>query len=744
MRFGIEYPYVRRLRVCSFHVTLASLALFVVLAVAPGTAAEAREAASRRTTVAVLWFENKAAEPQAAHWRYSIAGLIMGELQEVKALKVRTPSALDYAFRQLNTNAGAPVDAAQARQMGEFIEAQRVVWGSYERDNDTWRVRSHIIHVATGETSAELTATSNDWFQLRDELAERILSELGEAPSEDERQKMKRRWTASSAAFEWYSKAFALQQEGEPLSQQEHCARQAVAADPQSVRAHVALAATLGSQGKLEEAETAVRQALRMEPDSAAAHEVLGHGLLLEKKWEEGERELREAERLDPDSPSPLVLLGQLHLTRGEHDEMLEFLERARLLDPFDASIRATLGLVYALKRNLRQARVELKEVERLAPEGIDAMGAEQLMCQAYMLLGELPQAMDHCERFLALARPHGLNPEALRYFEEAASHLRTRLTPTFVETSMPKVYTEQALQEALRDRLTDEQRQALVNPLTGTAQMKRWARQLTEHADSDLTKAKALFEGLMRPIISEGEGRARTAQQTFAAWDDPNESFSCQEYAKLFIVLARDVDLSAFYVHLGTDYKGRTVNHDCAVVFTDGGALLVDPAYRWFGIAHKDFVVLDDLQAIAHQHFQSPDVASCRLAARLHPDFAWGQLRLARALLEAHQIEQAREALRIASELAPDRWDVHGLQGVFALRDDRPEAAAVHLKKALAANPESASSHFFLAAALLRQGHPEQAREHYRACLRHGPTPQIAGEARRAIAHINEQIGSD
>jgi hypothetical protein len=41
-------------------------------------------------------------------------------------------------------------------------------------------------------------------------------------------------------------------------------------------------------------------------------------------------------------------------------------------------------------------------------------------------------------------------------------------------------------------------------------------------------------------------------------------------------------------------------VYHDCAAVFANGKALLVDPAYQWFGVPHREFVLLNDVQVIA------------------------------------------------------------------------------------------------------------------------------------------------
>jgi tetratricopeptide (TPR) repeat protein len=198
----------------------------------------------------------------------------------------------------------------------------------------------------------------------------------------------------------------------------------------------------------------------------------------------------------------------------------------------------------------------------------------------------------------------------------------------------------------------------------------------------------------------------------------------------------------------LGRDYQGSLVSHDCAVVFVGDEALLVDPAYHWFGVPHKEFVVLDDVQAVAHHFFQHTaserNVSRCRLAAKLHPDFAWGQLCLAGALFAADEREEAQKALEAAEQLESGRWDAYRLRGLMAINGNEWDTTISHLHKALELNPEDAESHFFLGTALAGQGKQEEAREEYRACLLNRPRDIVADRARRAIVQINETIGSE
>jgi tetratricopeptide (TPR) repeat protein/TolB-like protein len=717
--------------------------LLAVFLAAGGTGLAAEPgAAPPRLTVAILTFEDQTADPEAAHWRYTLGRLLTDELQEVKALR---PVPVAFGYRQLKFKQGGPISVEQARKIGELIEARRVIWGSYRREHQWWQVTARVLNVASGQVGKELQAVSADWYQVRDQLGDQILSELGVKPSDAERQRMLRRGTSVPLALEWYSRTYAGQEERKPKAELEASIRQSLAADPKFADAHAALAAVLGSQGKFEPAEAAVRQAVKLRPESSRSHQVLGFALMFQHKFEEAEKELREARRLDPDDAETPARLGECALAQGKVADAITYWNEAKQLDPTDASIHAHLGDAYAKERNREKALQELKDAVRLDPEGVNS---EQIVWQGYAVLHETPLALEHVERFVALARKEGLAPELVSYMAECGRELKARLTPHEISVPPPKSYSAPALDAALRQRLTPAEYKQVVNPLASTPAMDRWAQELTRGATNDLAKAKKLFDALARHLDT-GEGGIRTAQEVFAAWNDPAQSFCCQEYARLYVTLARAVGVKAYYVHLERDYSGEIVYHDCAAVFVGGKALLVDPAYQWFGVPHKQYVVLDDLQAVAHQYYQpSPkggEVARCRLAAKLHPDTAWGQLHLVGALISASELLEAGKALKIAEQLEPGRWDFYAYRGLLAVTGGGLESTVADLRKSLELNPKYGRTHFVLAWVLARQGKQESARDEYRLALLYGSllSTEDKAAALRAIADINEKLAA-
>jgi tetratricopeptide (TPR) repeat protein len=680
---------------------LSPVWLLAALLVAGGRCPAAEtNAAQARLTVAVLTFEDQTRDPEAAHWRYLIERGLAQELGEAKAVR-RVPA--EFGYRQLKLKRGDPISPEQARKIGELIEARRVVWGAYRRDGQKWLVTARVLNVASGKPSGAIEAASADWYEVRDQLVDLVLKELGVKPTTAEHEKMQRRGTSSPSALEWYSKAYAGQEERKPKPELEVSIRKALDADPQFAEAYGALAAVLGTQGQFEPAEAAARQAVKLRPDDAGPHQILGFALMFQGKFVPAEKELHESLRLDPDATETLSRLGECAAQQGELDQAITLWNEAKRLDPTDPSVRAHLGNAHAKNRHREAALRELKEAERLDPEDANA---EQFLWQGYAALHEIPLALEHVERFVALARKEGVSPAHVAYFEECGRELKARLTPQEIVASPPPIYTRQNLDAVLRKRLTSAEYKLVLNPLAGTPAMDRWAQELTRGATNDLDRARKIFDAL-----------------------------------------ARAVGIRAYYVHLERDYSGDIVYHDCAAVFLGDKALLVDPAYQWFGAPHKEYAVLDDVQAIAHHYYQpstkDKEAARCRLAAKLYPDTAWGQLHLAGALIRADEFIEAGKTLKLAQQLEPGRWDCATYQGFLAFKTGDLDGAAASLRKALELNPGHGPSHLILGVVLSKQHDLAAARDEYRLALLHGTmlsSEERAG-ATRAIAEINELL---
>jgi tetratricopeptide (TPR) repeat protein len=716
-------------------------AFSALLLATPVCPAAETNVAAPRLTVAILTFEDQTAAREAAHWRYSLSQMLQAQLRVVNSIRLRPRGAVDFAHRHLEIDPGEAISPAQARQMGELIEAHRTVWGTYRRDGDQWSIRARVMNVASGQPSSEIKAASTNWFDARDLLLPQLLAELGVKPSAAERQQMLRRPTLSPEAWENFSQAYALQVQGKPWPEQEVHLRKALELDPRFAEAHMAQGAILCNQGKFAAGEEALRQALQIKPDLALARLSLGSAFLTQEKFAEAETELRQAQRLEPDDAQAVSRLGEVSFARGHVEEAIALWNQARRLDPTDATIHAQLGKACAGQGQRTTALAELREAERLAPENPEA---EAMLCMGYDALHDTAAALAHAEKFVALMRKRGGNPALVQKFEERAGDLKATLTPQAVAAKAPKTYTEAGLEAALRERITEEEFKLVTNPLASNQDMKRVAKTITLGLQDDLEKARKLFEALARHL-DPGTGGARTAQQIFAAWNDPHASFLCQEYARFYVALARDAGLQAFFTLVDKDCQGRRVTHACACVFADNKAWLVDPSYRWFGVPHQEFSVLDDLQAVAvYLHQQHRDLPRLRLAVKLQPNSALAQFNLAMNLMSDHRLNEARLVLDTALRLEPDSWLAHSAQGYLAGWSGQWAEAERQLRQAKDLNPDSGKARLFLAESLRNQGKLKEAREEYRAALSLDLEPQFCEGVRRTVAQINEKLGTD
>ncbi len=714
-------------------------------------AQEAAREVSRRLSVAVLGLEDQTRDPELAHCRYA-AMLLSNSLRQAKAVRVLSQGAVRYAFRQVGLRPGEAIDPNDAHTMGEHIEARRVIWGRYAKKADRWQVDIRVMNVATGAVSREFSAEAGDWYDIRDKLNDQILAELGVTPSTVEWKKMAERWTRSAEALDWCFKVQLFQDQGKPVTDLETLSRKAIAADPNCAMAYGDLAAALATQGKFDVAEEAAAKALQLKPDFAQARTILGWMCLTQQQYPRAEAEFRRAYQLDANDAEFLPLLAAACERNGRRDEAFGLLEKAVSLDRTDATAHAHLANAYAARKRRDDALRELEEARHYQPEGVFAENVLLMIAETYRSLGQYPEAISSYEQTLAAARGQGVNPKILRDVEQRIQSLKSILAPTFIQASMPPRYTEEEVEEIVRDRLTESEQRLAAHPFRCTDTMRQWAKERTQGADTDLAKARALFEELSARPDTSGRARSRVGREVFDAWGNPEIRLVCMDRAVLFVALARAVDVNAFFVHVTKLPDGKVINHACAVVFLGDRVLLVDPMQHWLGVPHQQYTILNDLQTTAFLCFNNREGDPAQLAAyrtglKLWPDSLQARVFLAGALYSTGQESEAREVFAQIPVPQSQDWKAAiywAVAGQSEAAEQHWERAQEHLLKSLSLCPDQSVVHCNLGRIYVRQHRLAEARTEFRACLRDGSDEWIGGLARAAIAQINEEIGPD
>jgi tetratricopeptide (TPR) repeat protein len=691
---------------------------------------------SNRLTIAVLGFENKTGDTNSEFWRVAIEHLVSSELGGIRAIKVAP--GVDYARRQINKKEGEGILPEEARKAGEIIEARRVVWGEYTRDHTEWMVTARIMNVATGKVSKELKAASADWFAIRDKLTAQILSELNAKLTRKERRSLGKRWTKSPAVLEWYTKAKFYHMKPNHQPDAEKSARRVIEADPKCGEAYSALAAILGTAGKMEEAERAAQKGVQLRPDSSSAHLALAQILLLKGSHAEGKKELGKALELDSEEQETLERLGELYGLSGDWTKALEFFLKASKIDSYSASAYAHVGYAYAWTGERDKALAALRKGESLvSPDG--DVGAEQFLYYGYLNLREIPQTISHAEKLVRSGKEQGFNPKLLADFEKALPDLRARLTPAYVEAVAPQTYTEESLSEALREKLNPEEKKNATNPLAITPEMKKWAHELTAGATNDFEKGRMLLDALSRHT-KNGFGGQRTAQEVFLAWQNNNSSFLCEEYTYLYVALAREVGLQCFYSAVYQDCKGRKLLHACPAVFLGKQCLLADPAYYWFGVPHQKYIILNDVEMTASRLAESDRLPECQTAFKLAPQNEYVRCCVIAALIADKRWDEAQKLL--AEGPLSNRLFRSEIEAQFAVHNGKLEEAIEILRKTLNDYPDDGGLHVNLGHLYMQQKKLTDARTEYRKAL---PELYVEGTVEQVhflLAQINEKLG--
>jgi TolB-like protein len=360
--------------------------------------AEASEAAAipaRDEAIAVLPFADLSPNSDQAYFADGISEEILNLLAQHADLRVIARTSA-FQFRE----------AADLREVGRALNANRILEGSVRTAGTRVRITAQLIDTETGHHiwSDTYDRELNDIFAVQDEIAGAITSELGihlgvvgtetaSTPASDE----------TIDAYGLYLKgkqAFAERALVGRLEDAIALLERAVTADPGLVvaRGTLAQAHSLSSNWvpnitasqAIERALAIADETLALDPDSVEALVAKGYALGLAFRIAESEALLARALELRPNDLMAVNLTGDLYRTTGNIERSLVFERRATELDPLDSVMHLDLAWTYIYAGRFEEAVSPARRAMALSPSNTTARFA---LAVALTWTGQLDEA---------------------------------------------------------------------------------------------------------------------------------------------------------------------------------------------------------------------------------------------------------------------------------------------------------------------------------------------------------------
>jgi TolB-like protein/Tfp pilus assembly protein PilF len=264
--------------------------------------------------------------------------------------------------------------------MAKDLHVAHLLEGSVRKAGNRVRISAQLIRADSGYElwSETYDRTLDDLFQLQDQIAGSVVEALkvkllgGSLPV--------RQAPGNQEAYNLYlqGRFFAGLHTKEGFTQALDYLERAVKLDPgyepswtalSIVYTDMAARGFMPSAEALAKARDAARQAIALNPKSARAHVALGYLHMNDDwDWSAADREISEALALEPGSADVLHAAGSLYLVLGRVSDSVRMFLAAVARDPLRASSYSNLGVAYFADGRLLQAEEAFRKSIELRP----------------------------------------------------------------------------------------------------------------------------------------------------------------------------------------------------------------------------------------------------------------------------------------------------------------------------------------------------------------------------------------
>jgi len=397
---------------------LAAAAIAAVVLLAAGMKLSALRSKSKAIdSVAVLPFVNSSGDADGDYLSDGITESLIANLSQVRSLRVTARSTV---FRYK----GKEIDP---QKIGQDLHVGAVLSGRLLQRDGTLVVRTELMDVTNGTQlwGGQYNRKMADVFALQDELSKEISDRLRLRLTDDEKQRLTKRYTDNAEAYQLYLKGLFYLNKRSPDGMQRavEYMNRAVETDPAYALAYAGLADSYNlisffnvvpPQAAMSKAKAAADKALAIDGNLAEAHISLAYAsFTYDWDWPAATRHFDRALALNREAALNHSTYAFYLSVGGRFDEAVSVAQRAMHNDPVSAAVSHTLSVQLILSRRVDDAIAECRRTIELDP---GFAPAHDVLGMALATKGMYRDALTAIEKAVALTRGGAMPTADLGY----------------------------------------------------------------------------------------------------------------------------------------------------------------------------------------------------------------------------------------------------------------------------------------------------------------------------------------
>jgi eukaryotic-like serine/threonine-protein kinase len=425
---------------------IAGAAIAVLALLAVGTQLSGlRSKGEAINSVAVLPFVNSSGDADSDYLSDGITESLIANLSQVRSLRVTARSTVfRYKGKELDP-----------QKIGRDLKVGAVLSGRLLQRDGTLVIRTELMDVANGTQlwGGQYNRKVADVFALQDELSKEISERLRLRLTEDEKQRLTKRYTDNADAYQLYLKGLFYWNKRSPdgLQKSIEYFNRAVELDPHYALAYAGLADSYSGmsffnivppRAAMPKSKAAAAKALEIDGSLAEAHISLAYAsFTYDWDWPAATSHFERALALNRDAVLNHSYYAFYLTVAGRFEEAVSVARRALGRDPVSAAASHTLAVQLALSSHPDDAIEECRRTIELDPS---FSLAHDVLGGTLASKGMYREAIVEIEKAVALTRGAamvlanlgnvrarlGQREEARRILQQLAEAAKERYTP--------------------------------------------------------------------------------------------------------------------------------------------------------------------------------------------------------------------------------------------------------------------------------------------------------------------------